>query len=117
MVSDTIGTYFPKCEEVNTRMKEEALNVVRDFGGLFQSVMKEGALSVREKELIALGIFLTGPCVPCTKLHVQRVQKCLEAGATREQILEATRVAVVMTGPSVFPHVPEVIDALKFLGK
>ncbi len=117
MVSDKIGTYFDIGEKLNARTKEEALNVVRGFGGMFQSVMKEGALSVREKELIALGIFLTGPCVPCTRLHVHRVRKCLEAGATRGQILEAARVAVVMSGPSTFVHVPEVIEALEFLGK
>src|SRR5512146_2177261 len=70
-------------------------DAVKGFGGLFAAVMKQGSLSVREKELIALGIGMAVRCDPCINLHVQ---KSLEAGATREQILEAASVAVMMQG-------------------
>jgi alkylhydroperoxidase/carboxymuconolactone decarboxylase family protein YurZ len=45
------------------------------------------------------------------------VKKCLEAGASKEQILEAAAVAVVMGGGPAYMYVPEVIEALEALGK
>jgi AhpD family alkylhydroperoxidase len=91
------------------RMKAAAPEIGRGFAAMFQTLMKDGALSVREKELIALGIGLAARCEPCIYAHVE---KCVKAGATREQILEAAGVAVVMHGGPAYTHVPEVVDAL-----
>jgi AhpD family alkylhydroperoxidase len=93
-------------------MKEQTPDLARGFGAFYQTVMKEGALSVREKELIALAIGLAERCTPCINLHVQG---CLKAGATSEQILEAAGVAVMMQGGPAFTHVPEVLAALEHL--
>jgi len=111
-MSDTVEKFFEQWAADQGRMKEQVPEVMRGFGGLFQAVMKEGALSVREKELIALGIGLAVRCVPCINLHVQ---KCLQAGATPEQVLEAAGVAVMMQGGPSYTHVPEVIRALEHL--
>jgi alkylhydroperoxidase/carboxymuconolactone decarboxylase family protein YurZ len=46
-------------------LQEQAPNIARGFAGLHQAVMKERALSVRAKELIALGISLASHCTPC----------------------------------------------------
>lgn len=100
------------CEEfkgAGARMKTEAPEVLGGFGTLFQSVMKDGALSVREKELVALGIAVGERCLPCINLHVQ---KCLAAGATRQQVIEAASVAVMMGGGPAYTHLPLVIEAL-----
>jgi AhpD family alkylhydroperoxidase len=102
--------FYEKFEKDTTKMKELAGNMMTGFGTLFSKVMGEGALTVREKELIALGIAVAAPCAPCIKLHVK---KCLGAGATKEQILEAASVAVMMAGGPGFTHLPVVIDALE----
>jgi AhpD family alkylhydroperoxidase len=65
---------------------------------------------VREKELIALAIGLATRCVPCINLHVQ---KCLNAGATPEQV-SRRRCGRYVAGGTVFTHVPEVIRALEY---
>jgi len=96
------------------RMKKEAPAITAGFGGLFGKVMIDGAISLREKELIALGIAVAVKCPPCIRAHTK---KCLETGANREQILEAAAVAVVMGGGPAYMHVPEVIEALEALGK
>lgn len=96
------------------KAKVAAPDAVKGFGGLFQALMKAGALSVREKELIALGIGMAMRCDPCVHLHIQ---KSLEAGATPEQILEAASVAVVMQGGPMFTYLPKVVEALEALGK
>jgi AhpD family alkylhydroperoxidase len=111
-MTTSVEAFFEQWEKNIGRMKERVPDVTRGFGGLFQATMKEGALSVREKELIALGLALAERCVPCINLHVQ---KCLSAGATQEQILEATGVAVMMRGGPAYTHVPEVIAALEHL--
>ena len=67
--------------------------VVKGFGGLFQAVVKDGALAAREKEPVALGIGLAVRCDNCIYAHVQ---KALKSGATREQVIETAGVAVMM---------------------
>ena len=61
----------------------------------------------------ALAVGLAVRCKPCIYLHVQ---KALKAGASREQILEAAEVVVMMAGGPAYTHVPEVIKALDELG-
>ena len=79
---------------------------------MFSKIMKDGALSLREKEFIALGIGVAKCCVPCIRAHTQR---CLDAGATKEQILEAACVAVMMGGGPAYTHIPVVMDTLEAL--
>jgi AhpD family alkylhydroperoxidase len=82
------------------------------FSSLFSKVMKDGSLSLKEKELIIVGISVTIRCEPCIRIHVK---KALEAGAKPEQILEAASVAVVMGGGPATTYLPIVIDTLEAL--
>ncbi|RMF74535.1 MAG: carboxymuconolactone decarboxylase family protein [Planctomycetota bacterium] len=111
-MASQVAAFFDQWQTDSAALKEQAPNIARGFGGLFQAVMKDGALSVREKELIALALGLAERCSPCINLHVE---KCLKAGATREQILEAAGVAVMMRGGPAFTYVPQVIHALDHL--
>jgi AhpD family alkylhydroperoxidase len=87
-------------------------DVMKAFGGLHQATMKAGALSVAEKELIALGIGLAVRCENCIYAHVRAA---LKAGATREQILETAGVAVSMQGGPTYTYLPRVTEALAAL--
>ena len=111
MANDT-KEFFEKFAKNAAEMKEQIPDTVSGFAGMFSKIMKDGALSLREKELVALGIGVSQRCVPCIKAHVK---KCLEAGATKEQILEAACVAVVMGGGPAYTHIPIVIDTLETL--
>lgn len=91
------------------QMKAQMPDMVSGFGGLFGKVMKDGALPVKQKELIALGIAVVQRCRPCIYMHTQ---KCLQAGLKREEILEAAGVAVMMQGGPAYTHVPVVMKAL-----
>jgi AhpD family alkylhydroperoxidase len=104
--------FFEKFKNDVAKMKQHLPDTVGGFAGLFSKVMTEGALSVREKELVALGIGVALHCEPCIRLHTQ---KCLDAGATKEQILEAASVAVMMGGGPAYTHIPIVMDALEAL--
>lgn len=106
--------YFDKFTKDVEKMKTQAGPLVNGFGNLFSKTMAEGTIPVREKELIALGIAVALRCVPCIRLHVQ---KCLAAGATREQVIEAAGVAVMMGGGPAYTHLPIVLDALDALNQ
>jgi len=94
-------------------MKEETPDIARGFGAMFQKLMGDGALSVREKELIALAIGMSVRCEACIYSHVE---KAVKAGATREQLLEVAGVVVTMQGGPGFVYVPKLLEALDALG-
>jgi len=106
--------FFAKFKTDIEKIKTEIPDTIAGFGGLFTKVMKDGALMAKEKELIALGIGVAGHCTPCIRSHVQ---KCLDLGATRQQVLEAASVAVVMAGGPAYVHIPVVLDTLDDLQK
>jgi len=112
-MSEEIKAFYKKFEEDTGKMQKLTPNMFSGFSGLFQKVMSEGALSVQQKELIALAIGVAVRCEPCIVLHVK---KALGVGATKEDILEAASVAAMMGGGPVVTHVPVVIDALEANG-
>lgn len=111
MLHDPAKFYASWPSEMNA-MKAAAPEVGKAFGPFFQSLMKEGALSVREKELIALGIGIALRCEPCIYSHVE---KCLKSGATPAQVMEAAGVAVMMQGGPAYTYTPIVARALEHL--
>jgi len=77
-------------------LRKATPEVVDDFvKRLMPDALKDGALSTKQKELIALGIAICATCDYCIAIHVK---KCFEAGATQEEIAEACGVAILMGG-------------------
>ncbi|MDE3104822.1 MAG: carboxymuconolactone decarboxylase family protein [Acidobacteriota bacterium] len=93
-------------------VRTEMADIVAGFRAMHQAAFKAGALSVAEKELIALSIGVALRCENCIYSHVQA---SLKAGATREQVLEAAGVAVLMQGGPSYTYLPQVIEALDAL--
>ena len=90
-------------------------DLVKGFAGLHQAAMKSGsAMTVAQKELIALAIGAAVRCENCIYAHVQAA---LHAGATREQILEAAGVAVMMQGGPTYTYLPRITEALDALSE
>jgi AhpD family alkylhydroperoxidase len=87
-------------------------DLIKGFGCLHQGAMRSGALTLLEKELMALAIGLAVRCENCMYAHIQAA---LHAGAAREQILEAAGVAVLMQGGPTYTYLPRVIEALDAL--
>ena len=111
-MSKEAKAYFSKWKSDFDAVQKVTPLAVKGFGSLFSKVMAEGALSVKQKECIAIGIAVSQRCTPCINLHVQ---KSLAAGVTREEILEAASVAVMMAGGPAYTHLPAVMDALTAL--
>jgi len=90
------------------------VEVGKAFGPFFQGLMKDatsdGGLSVKQKELIALGIGVASRCEPCIYAHVE---KCLKAGAMPREVMDAAGVAVMMGGGPVYTYTTVVAAALE----
>lgn len=71
---------------------------------------QEGALTRKEKELIAVSISLSKRCERCIAYHVR---SALSFGATREEILEAAFVAVIMAGGPALAYIGIVEEAIE----
>lgn len=112
-MSEEVKEFFEKFQDDTAKMKEQTGDVLSGFMGLFGKIMKDGSISLLEKEYVAVGIAVAIQCTPCIRLHVK---KCVEAGATREQVLEAATVAVMMSGGPAYTHIPVVIDTLDAIG-
>lgn len=90
-------------------LRSQAPDVAKAFGGMHHALMQPGALSKREKELIATAVGLAQGCTGCIHIHAVEAVK---AGASREQVIEAAGVGVMMGGGPAFVHLPEVLRAL-----
>jgi AhpD family alkylhydroperoxidase len=71
-----------------TEAVSEELNSA--FTNLASEIMKDGALSSKDKSLIALACAVAVKCEHCVKAHKE---KALDAGATMDEIKEAASVA------------------------
>lgn len=79
------------------------------YGDLLKTVHKDGVLPAKFKEIICIVAAVLAPCESCIVYHVKQA---LKAGATREEIMEACGVAIVMGGGPAAAHLSYVQDAL-----
>ena len=77
-------------------------------------VYKDGALSNKVKRLIALAIALRAGCTNCI---LGQTMRALEAGATKDELLETLSVEVAMSGTTGIAESLRVIKLLDELGK
>ncbi|UUV19469.1 carboxymuconolactone decarboxylase family protein [Fusobacteria bacterium ZRK30] len=68
---------------------------VNSFMGLLGAAYNPGALDTKAKELISVAIGIYNRCEYCIVFHAY---KALEAGAKREEIMEAAMVSVAFGG-------------------
>src|SRR5437016_12883721 len=71
------------------------------FSSWYSAVFKEGALTEREKSLIALAVAHTVQCPYCIDAYTTA---CLEKGSTPEQMTEAVHVAAAIRGGASLVH-------------
>ena len=81
------------------------------FNDFYRQVMEEeGALSVKVRELVAVGAAHAAKCSPCIYLHTKKAK---EAGATKEEIAEAIFVASLIGVAGVLTHGTTALDLMK----
>lgn len=97
-----MDTYYkpedlPKFEEIG----KDAPDLAKKFFDYYGAVFSEGALSEREKSLIALAVAHTVQCPYCIDAYTKA---CLEKGSNLEEMTEALHVATAIRGGSSLVH-------------
>ena len=80
---------------------KNASELWKKFSEWYGAVFAEGALSEREKSLIALGVAHAVQCPYCIDAYTQA---CLEKGSNLEQMSEAVHVASAIRGGASLVH-------------
>ncbi len=68
-------------------------------------VFKEGALTIKEKELIAVALSMLLKCEVCLEVHAAEARK---QGATVGELREAMTVALYLAGPTAMVWSPTI---------
>ncbi len=82
-------------------MGKNATGLWEKFQAWYGAVFAEGALTEREKALIALGVAHAVQCPYCIDAYTQ---ECLEKGSNLEQMTEAVHVASAIRGGASLVH-------------
>lgn len=82
------------------------------FFDYYGAVFEEGALTAREKALIALAVSHTVQCPYCIDAYTT---ESLEKGASEEQMMEAVHVASAIRGGSSLVHGVQMMNKTKDL--
>ena len=92
---------------------EFAPELAEKFFSWYGAVFEEGALTQREKALIALAVAHAVQCPYCIDAYTE---SCLEKGSDPEQMTEAVHVAVAIRGGASLVHGLQMKNHLKKLG-
>jgi 4-carboxymuconolactone decarboxylase len=87
--------------------------LARRFFDFYGAVFEEGALTQREKALIALAVAHTVQCPYCIEAYTN---ESLSKGADLEQMTEAVFVATAIRGGASLVHGMQMIETVKKKG-
>lgn len=109
-----MDTYYkpedlPKFGDIAEGSKELAQKFFAYYGAVFE----EGALTAREKSLIALAVAHTIQCPYCIDAYTT---DSLEKGSDIEQMTEAIHVATAIRGGASLVHGVQMLEHLKDKG-
>jgi AhpD family alkylhydroperoxidase len=107
MMTDYLEMYN-HLEEGLTELGREIPLPMGGFSRLHKKAMADGALSRKVKELMALAISITVGCEGCIAYHTH---DAVEAGASRQELLETISVGVLMGGGPGSIYATHAMDA------
>ncbi len=105
--------YYEQTMDLIETLNKSAPEYTKAFMEFAEQAEKEGALSVKTKELISMALGITAHCMPCIAFHVK---SAIKAGATRQEMLEAGMVAGLMGGAPAVEYLRYVVDACDQFG-
>lgn len=92
------------------KMRKEMPDVMSGFSALAQAAGKEGALSKKTKELIAMALAVANRCPGCIGFHAQAL---IKLQTSREELLEMLGMAVYMGGGPSLMYAAEALEAFE----
>lgn len=108
-----MDTYYdPKDLNKFGKIADFEPNLAKKFFDYYGEVFKEGALTEREKSLIALAVAHTIQCPYCIDAYTQDT---MEKGCDEAQLMEAVHVAAAIRGGASLVHGVQMMNKYKEL--
>jgi len=115
-MSDPKDNRLEKFRQQRSEMNEKIMNLdhlgIKRFFNLDSNTYRDGTLPAETKELLGLVASAVLRCNDCIDYHLEQ---CAEAGFTKEEIVEALNVALVVGGSIVIPHMRHAVQTLEIL--
>jgi AhpD family alkylhydroperoxidase len=97
-------------EERLAQLGQEIPGPMSGFVRLHRKAVEDGALPAKVKEMMALAISITVGCDGCIAYHVH---DAVQAGASRQELLETIGVALLMGGGPGSIYAAHAMDAIE----
>lgn len=85
---------------------------IKRFFNLDNNTYKDGALPMQTKELLGLVASTVLRCNDCIDYHLE---ECAKSGSTKDEIVDALNVALMVGGSIVIPHLRHAVETLEIL--
>lgn len=92
------------------RMGKEYPQLAGPFMVFLRRVEEKGALDTKTKELISVALAVALHCEWCIAFHTKNA---LDAGATKDELVEACMVATLMAGGPAMMYSQRVLQAIE----
>jgi AhpD family alkylhydroperoxidase len=107
----TVTETLTELREPTAALRKLLPGVYAGFSTLHDAAFAAGALTTKEKELVALGIAIVKGCDACIGYHTKTLA---HLGATEQEVVEAIGVAILMDGgPSASGYGPKALGAFR----
>lgn len=105
-----------KFRENRELMNEKIMDLdhlgIKRFFNLDHNTYKDGALPAQTKELLGLVASAVLRCNDCIDYHLEQ---CAKTGSTKEEIIDALNIALVVGGSIVIPHLRHSVSTIESL--
>ena len=102
--------YPQSTKDLAQRRRDLAPEVEKAFEQFSSAVFREGALSTKTKQLIAVAVAHVTQCPYCIRGHAKAARR---DGATPEEIMEAIWVAAEIRAGGAYAHSALALDAIE----
>lgn len=100
--------------KMNEKILSENNKIIKRMFNLDTNTYVSGALSKKTKELLGLGNSMVLRCDDCIKYHLEA---CFNLGITKEEVVEALSVSLLIGGTIVIPHLRRAFEYWEALEK
>lgn len=101
-----------KRSEQNEKVLDLGHLGIKRFFNMDTNTYRDGALDSKTKELLGLVASSVLRCNDCIDYHLEQ---CAKTGSTKEEIVDALNVALIVGGSIVIPHMRHAVGTLEFL--
>lgn len=108
---DNIEQFNAYRATMNERILQSDNKVLKRIFNLDTNAFTEGHVDKPTKELIGLACSLVMRCDDCVRYHLGA---CIDAGLSREEIIETMAIANLIGGTIVIPHLRKAFEYLDY---